>query len=319
MVETPFQFETFLGIDNTSDLAASRIIGKGIYLFEADNVDIDDNGKIHRRDGYVEQLLNSATVHSLWADGDLALYVDNNVLFKLDRDLNPVGLIYGVDPTDRMSYVRVFQEVYFANNSIVGYIVNGFPYPFPEPNKHFKIKMLGGHILEYYNNRLYASQGPNLIYSDATVLKQMDKRKNALAFPGHITMVKSVADGLYVSAGEHTIFCKGTGPQDFTYTQVMDSGAVDGTAISVDGDDIGKGKYQGKTVYFIADGTIYKGLPGGLVTQLQDGLFFMDNLERGAAILKYDHGYSQYVAICELTPGIGGASGEFSVPSPSME
>lgn len=319
MVEAPFQFETFLGIDNTSDLAASRIIGKGIYLFEADNVDIDDNGKLHRRDGCSERIINSSTIHSLWADGDLALYVNGDILFKLDEDLNPVGLIYGVDYTDRMCYVRVFKEVYFANNSIIGYIFNGLPYPLPEPNQHFKIKMVGGHILEYFNNRLYAAQGSNLFYSDAAAIKQMDKRKNALAFPGRITMVKSVTDGLYVSAGEHTIFCKGTGPQDFIYTQVMDSGAVEGTAISVDGDDIGKGKYQGKTVYFIADGTVYKGLPGGLVITLQDALFFMDNLERGAAILKYDHGYSQYVAICELTPDIGGASGEFSVPSPSME
>lgn len=321
MAESLYNFKSFLGIDNTSDLVASRIKGRsGIYFFEADNLDIDDNFKPHRRDGDLEKIVTSTTVHSLWSDrGSNCFFVDSTILYKLNTDYSTTALINGVDPTDRMAFLKVNQTVYFSNNSIIGYIVNDLPYPFPDPDQTFKMKMVGGHILEFYNSRLYAASGANLFYSDATLPMQMDKRKNAIAFPDRITMVKAVMDGLYVSADDKTFFLKGNDPSTFIQIQIMDDAAVEGSGIAVEGDDIGKGKIKGRAIYFIADGTVYKGYPQGVVVPYQDALFFMDNLEKGTAIFKDDHGYSQYVAICELSPGTGGSSGEFSMPMPVIE
>jgi hypothetical protein len=320
MAEPSKTFKAFLGTDNTSDLAADRIKGRGIYLYETDNVDIDDNGKPHRRDGYGSQVVDSTTIHSWWSDGVTGLFVDGTTLKRLNTDYSVTSLITGIDPSDRMVYVKVNNQIFFSNNSIVGYIVDGLPYPFTDPNREFKIKMVGGQILEFYNSRLYAASGANLFFSDATIFTQMDKRKNAIAFPGRITMVKAVSGGLYVSADDKTFWLEGDSPfSPFRQTQVSDLGAIEGTAITVDGDYI-KGKIQGRTVYWTdSGGCVQKGFPGGIITQLQDGLFALSDLVKGTAILKDDHGYSQYVAICEMTPGIGGASGEITIPVPIAE
>jgi hypothetical protein len=54
------------------------------------------------------------------------------------------------------------------------------------------------------------------------------------------------------------------------------------------------------------------------VIQCQGGLFNMSDLGAGTAILKYDRGYQQYVAVCPLVAGVGGSDGEFRVPRASM-
>jgi hypothetical protein len=95
--------------------------------------------------------------------------------------------------------------------------------------------------------------------------------------------------------------------------QVLDVPAIEGTAITVDGENIGKG-LQGKVVYFLTEDGPYKGLPNGVLIQLQDGLFSIEDLDRGTAILKTDNGYQQYVTICPLRAGLGGASGSMEMP-----
>ncbi len=318
MAQPLIRFKKFLGIDNTSDLASDRVKGRGIFLYECDNVDIDDENKPHRREGDQEKVVDSTTIHSVWADGETFLYVDSTILKRLNKDHTVTTLIDGINPTDRMAYVKGNNTIYFGNNSIVGYIVNGLPYPFPDPNQAFKMRMVGGQLLEIYRNRLYAANGPNLFFSDATILFRTDKRKNAIAFHNRITMAKAVVDGMYVGVDDAVFFMKGSDPiSDFTQIKITDNGAIEGTAISVDDDDIGRG-ITSRTVYWTSKtGAVYKGFPGGVAVQCQDGLFAMDDLDIGSAILKCDHGYQQYVAVCSLVAGKGGASGAARMTRPS--
>ena len=315
MSQLLIRFKKFLGIDNTSDLTSDRIKGQGIFAYECDNVDIDDENKPHRRDGDSELVVSGSEKHSIWSDGEIFLYVDGTSFKKLNTDDSVTTLITGIDPTDRMAYVKDNNTIFFSNSSIVGYVVNGLSYSFPDPNQTFKTRMVGGQLLEVFNNRLYAANGPNLFFSDATVKTRMDKRKNAIAFHNRITMLKAVLDGLYVGIDDAVFFLKGTDPiTDFIQMKITDNGVKEGSAIAVDDDDIGRGA-TGRTVYWTSQtGAVYKGFPGGAVIQCQGGLFAIDNLDIGTAILKYDHGYQQYVFISQLEAGVGGAGGEAMVP-----
>ncbi|RPI50465.1 MAG: hypothetical protein EHM49_08530 [Deltaproteobacteria bacterium] len=316
MVEPSHKIRSILGIDNTSDPTRIGLRrGGGIFLTEADNVDIDDEGMPHRRKGY-EDLLLSGDIHSLWSDGKkLGLFVQGTEFKKLNTDHTATTLITDIDPTDQMCYVAVNNIVYFSNSSIIGYIRDGQPYPFPNPHQTFKQGMVGGHILEYYNNRLYAAYGNTIYFSDATVLTRMDKRKNAIPFSDRITMMKAVLNGIFVSAGDHISFMEGGDPFQFTYRDVSNVPAIERTAITVEEENIGRGE-KGKAVYWLTELGVYRGLPGGMITQMQDGLFSIRDIDAGMAVLRDDNGYQQYLAIVPLKPGVGGASGEFRVPNP---
>jgi len=312
MAQPLVRFKKILGIDNTSDPTSDRIKGQGIYLYECDNVDIDDEGKPHRRTGDKELIVSGSGKHSGWSDGKIFLYVDGTSFKKFPDTI----LISDIDPTDRMSYVRGSKQIFFANGSIIGYINpdDGLPYAFPNPNQTFKIKMIGGQALEIYNSRLYAANVSNLFFSDATVLTQMDKRKNAIAFHDRITMAKAVADGMYIGLNDAVYFLKGPDATDFSQIKITDNGVVEGTAITVDDDDIGRG-ITGRVAYWLSKtGSVYRGLPGGVVFECQGGRFYMGDLDVGASILMFDHGYYQYLAVCPLVSGVSGISGSFRIP-----
>ena len=313
MAESFAKIEKFLGIDNTSDPTRVGLKrGGGIFLTEADNVDIDDEGMAHRRGGYA-QLFLSGAVHSWWSDGKTGLFVQGTDFKKLNADYTATILITDVDPTDRMTYVKVNDIIYFSNSSIVGYVKDGSSYPFPDPNQTFKQRMFGGNLLEYYNSRLYAAFGDTIYFSDATVLTRMDKRKNAIPFPGRITMMKAVLNGIFVSAGDKISFMEGGDPFQFTFAPVLDIPAIEGTAITVEGEEIGRG-LKGKAVFWLTELGVYRGLPGGVVTQMQGGLFSIEDIDAGMAVLKDDHGYQQYLAICPMVPGVGGSEGDVRMP-----
>lgn len=312
MPDQALEISQFLGIDNTSDMMSVSVQRKGgIYFYEIDNVDIDDNLKPHRRLGYGDVVVTGTSVRSLWASpsGKICLFVDTTNFKKLNTDDTTTTLVTGVDPSDTFAYVEVGNFVYFSNMSVVGYIDTrlGTSSTFSTPTQTFKTKMVGGQILEYHYNRLYAVNQENVFYSDATVLTQMDGRKNAIALPSRGTMFKSVADGVYVSDREKVYFWAGKGPDDFVSRDVLDIPAIEGMSVSV---TVKKRKVSTKTVCFMTDKGLYEGFPEGIVVPKQGGLFSMSNLDRGTAIIK-DGTYQQFISIGKLKVGTGDSSGEF--------
>lgn len=326
MPEPLAKIVSILGTDNTSETFYQQIRSNaGLFVREALNIDIDDEGKPHRRNGHgASATLSGTDIHSWWSNGEIGLFVDGTNFKKVDKDFTATTLITGLVPGDRVNYVSVNKDIYFGSNSMVGYIRDGLSYAFPDPDQTHKIRMVGGHILEFYNSRLYAANDSNLFYSDATVLTRMDKRKNAIAFPGRMTMLKAVADGLYVSctdkaAGDKTFFLKGGDPYEFLMIEILDEAAYEGSAITIDGDDIGRGA-SGKTIRFLTPSGPYKGYPNGILVEQQGGLFGIDDdVEVASSILKTDNGYQQYLAIYELQAGVGGASIDMKMPNLTTE
>jgi len=309
----PFlQIQSFLGIDNVTDPAKIRVGRNAALLVSAENVDIDDEKMLHRRKGFNQVF--PGDIHSLWSNGDICLFVEGPELKRLWPDYTSTTLLNGSNQVNgsKMQFVEGGGKIFFCNNSIIGYVENGISHPFPEPEMTFKKRMVGGHLLEYFNSRLYAAQDDKIFYSDAVAPMRMDTRKNFIPFEGRLTMMKAVADGMYVGAGESTLFLKGLDGPDFTSFKVGDSPAYPGSAIKVEGEDIGPG-LLGTVVIWLSDEGPFMGLPGGQVKNLNPNYVPL-GMGEGAAIYRDDIGFGQYLCVSQLIGGFGEGTMEFPLP-----
>ncbi|MFA5387504.1 MAG: hypothetical protein WC322_03875, partial [Candidatus Paceibacterota bacterium] len=106
----PIVLRAFSGLRN--EVSGERLPLEA--LVEATNVDLDDSGMPSRRDGYAVERAG-ADIHSLWASGDLGLFVDGGSLKVLARDLTSAAIVSGLTPGAPMSYCEVGDEVFFCN------------------------------------------------------------------------------------------------------------------------------------------------------------------------------------------------------------
>jgi hypothetical protein len=293
-----------------SQQVRGKVVGTELYFYEIDNIDIDDQMKAHRRKGYGNVVTTGTAIRSLWASERICLFLDGGSLKRLDSDNTSTTLLSGFDYTDTVSYVEVGNYVYFSSSNMVGYIDTrvGTTTSFPDPAQTYKTRMVGGQILEYHYNRLYAANGNNLFFSDPTILTRMDQRKNAMAFPSRITMLKSVLDGMYVSDSERVYFLAGRAPADFVSRDVLDVPAIEGMSVST---MVRKRKNPVKTVFFLTKKGMYEGYPEGILIPQQGGLFNISNLDSGTAIIK-EGSYQQYVGIGITKASIGISSGDYN-------
>lgn len=119
------------------------------YLKEAENIDIDKAGGIHKRKGYSQ--IDSGDFHSLWADGDLCYAIKDGDLVKIDDEDNITVLDtgYGSNP---VSFFRIHDSVYFSSISRNGTIESDTvrPWGIQQPNPLPDLSALAGSMLSGY-------------------------------------------------------------------------------------------------------------------------------------------------------------------------
>lgn len=117
---------SFAGIRNA--LAAERLRasagrdGAGVDLAAAVNVDLDDSGQLQRRAG--QTLMVAGSCHSLWASGDICLYVKDGTLYRLHPDYSSTLLHADLAP-HAMAYVEVNGRIYYSNGADTGVVDGG--------------------------------------------------------------------------------------------------------------------------------------------------------------------------------------------------
>ena len=112
-------FKKFAGIRNT--VSPERF---GLEdLVSAVNFDIDETGRLKRRNGYSLAAAASGA-HSLYANGELALYVQSTSLKRLATDYSATTL-RTVTTGKKMSYTTVIGRTYFSNGTDTGVVENG--------------------------------------------------------------------------------------------------------------------------------------------------------------------------------------------------
>ena len=76
----------FGGVDNVNQLLhlqeSTKDLGRIHYLLSAENVDLDDERRITRRDGYRTVLSMGNDLHSLWSDGENCFFISGTTLYR---------------------------------------------------------------------------------------------------------------------------------------------------------------------------------------------------------------------------------------------
>ena len=284
----------FLGKNNVSD--PSRFLGRkgAFYLAECLNVDIDDQLMPHRRDGYPSAASYSGTaIHSLWAENDVCLFVQNGDLKSLSAAFSATTIKSGVGHA-RMNYVRPTSDIYLTNNSVIGYIRGEIYYDFTAPDQTFKSMMKPGHLIEWYNGRLYVARGGEVWFSDPVYPWSTDERKNFKQLGGYVSLMAAVKDGIYVSEGKATYFMAGMDPGEASLVRVADYPAIVGSFVKVDAEKIGR-DLTGRAVIFSTTMGVCAGLDSGNFINLTQNFYRPELSGEGAAILRQNGNFFQYL------------------------
>src|SRR5574340_1217909 len=103
-------YKTFRGLNNK--LPQERLSAEDLVL--AENVDIDNSGRVTRRDGFSTIL--SGPCHSVYSHGDMCLFVSGAKIKRIGSDYS-VQDIADVTAGRRMSFTTIHGRTYWNNGS----------------------------------------------------------------------------------------------------------------------------------------------------------------------------------------------------------
>lgn len=262
------KFEKFAGIKDTCDALST----KPPFLREADNVDIDDEGKrVTRRAGHGAALV-SGNYHSLWSNRPQTLML--GVTGSSLRIINPADWSTTIIRNDLtvnlpMDFVEINDQIYYSNGQVLGFIENRQDGTFPTITKFGGSRLPAGQILEQYEGRLYSVMGGRVGYSEFLDFGRSALRKDFLWFPGNVTLFRAVKDGIYCSFGNRTVFIAGRKPSEFSLIPVADYAAIPRTAFQFDASLVSSiTPLQGDAVFWCSDQGPCIGFQGGQMLNL---------------------------------------------------
>lgn len=296
-----------LGLNNV--LPPERIPpGEKSFLTTAQNLDIDDAHKGTLRGGYADPVYRAAGTHSLFDYLGVVLFVEGPDLKRLNPDYSSEIVHSGVGDA-RMNYVGVPGRIYYTNESIIEYYDMGLQkaVQFVEPNQTYKSIMKPGHMIEWFQGRLYVARGGELWASDPMAPHQTDTRRGFKQMGGYLTMIRAVQDGLYVSNGDKTFFLSGEFTEMARRT-VDEHPCILGTDVRVDGEFVGGKGFPGWVIVWATKTGMAVGPAGGEVIKVTKN--FRPELEyAGAAMLRKivknpDQQFYQYVVTQKIMPGV---------------
>jgi hypothetical protein len=287
-----FETKGIRGVNNVADPARVLPSGKGSFLTQGQNIDIDNELMAYRRDGFGAPSYEGDRIHSLWGNGKTCLFVEGPDLKTLRADYSAAVLRQGVGPA-RMHYVDVNGIVYYTNDTVIGFVKEGADNSFRDPNQTYKTAMVPGHLIEYFNARLYVARKNQIWFSDPVALGRTDMRRNFKQLPSTVTLLGAVDDGIYVADLEATYFMAGGDPGKTVLMKKADYGAIPGTRITAMADYIAGYRGAGRVcLWASAKGLCLGGNEGAFVNLTRD-YYHIAGPSEGAAILRDKGKYKQ--------------------------
>lgn len=246
------------------------------------NCQIDDSGRIERRDGY-SATDRTEPWHSLYSCGSYAVGVTGNALCVIEPSLAYTP-IRNVHVGARMSFVLDTDGeqdvIYYCNGHENGRIINrvshSWPvgsYVGPETIKAFYAAPVGS-LLAIRNSRMYIAQDNFLWYSEPGNYSLYRLASDFFGFQSRVKMVQAVAGGLWISDSESVYFLGGeiapTLQEMPTQIKKADSPAIEGTAINVPASRVGLDGLTGMVVVFTTNEGICIGASDGQLINLTE-------------------------------------------------
>jgi len=310
------KIEGFRGINNVQDpdkLRPDRETGT-TFLVKADNTDITDDFRAARRSGSEAVYTGSSSVHSMFANSNICLFVEGTTLNSIDGNYSVSVIISGLTVNRRMNYVDIGGVIYYTNGVDKGYIIDNTVHSYVLPVNDFKMQMPAGHLIEYYNGRLYVAVGNVLYASDPYVLMQYDRRTGMIPFKDRITAVKCVDDALWIGTAKNIICLLGGSPTDFQFLNKSDFGAIENSAILTTSENIGM-EINGKVVIMTSKNGLCVCAGGGLFRCVTGDYYNVtEDVQNSSAFFNVSGDKHQYLLFNEMYTV--GATGRISTDFP---
>ncbi len=314
------QLKQLRGLNNILppyDLSRTEFIGRvgvtSTFLYEAKNVDITDAFHIKRRKGYEKKY--EGNVHSLWSNGEICLFREDEQLKKLNKDYSIDILAYGFTTLKvRMYYVDLVDKIYCSDGIKSGVIENGKWRNWAsgidlrireyDERKRLLTDMvldpLPPGMLEYYNSRLYSVQHNVIWYSHPFTYELCDMSSDYIMEEEPITFIASVSDGLWVGTDKYVCFYNGNNPP-FKRILKTNFGAIKGTAIKVSREYLVRGDWEryhgvGKSnilVVWASPKGICIGGDGGEFANITDTIFVFPESSEGCIMFRQNDNLNQ--------------------------
>jgi hypothetical protein len=155
-----------------------------------------------------------------------------------------------------------------------------------------------GTIVEIHDGVAYVVDGSVAWASDQYNLERFRRAARFVQLPGMINLFAAVTDGVFAATDDGTWFL--SGPDLATATKVLSYGAVPGTAVKFDGEqllaeDERTGASNPAVMWMSPDGVIM-GTSGGQVKNLTENRYSLPTAQRGAALFRVARGYASYIA-----------------------
>lgn len=258
-------FRKFSGLVNTA--TPERMQPDELEI--AINVDIDDRGQLHRRQGF--RKVATGKFSSLFNSNERSIYgvVDGN-LCLINPNWTTRLLQAGLQDDVPLAFVQIGDTIYWScpiqsgkinqtlqqNSPWIGNIVGPPPGPgvpalpagsfwlSPVVDPTSTLPPIRGKILSpppfasclaYFNGRAYLADRKTLWFTELYLYDYVDRTRDFFQFEADITMVGAVTDGIYVGTTEGVWFLapapriEGHPPGAMKRTRVMDSGVIPGT------------------------------------------------------------------------------------------
>lgn len=319
----PIVFDSWTGLKNT--VQPERLGPK--ELARAVNIDLDDVGQPHRRRGYTLKLTGDC--HSLFtSDSNIVYGVKDNVLGIINPDYSFTALKSGLNSDPRgglspLAYVQVGPNIYYSSaqdNGIIDTVAltvgpwGSSPDIFLSPvlNPTANLPAIRGRLLgkpplatflTYYNGRIYLAQGRALWATEMFSYTLVDKTRNFMFFEHDITMVGTVADGIYVGTTHGVWFVDGTiAGGGMKRRSVMDTGVIPGSMANVPKELANPpqvGNDVSVSICFMTDAGFCVADDGGTVFNMTENKYFFPDATRAAAMFRRQDGYNMYVAVLD--------------------
>lgn len=274
----------FGGVNNRLDGAPAPVSDEGVIsdLEAAENVCITNTYGIRTRPGSTT-VTASGPSHSIWSDGDTALFVGGNALNRHDAPGEYTVLAPLVNGGERMFYINAGTAILYSNGLEIGAVLQGVAASLQDPGQAFKQAFPPARHLAWFNGRVYGATRLGLVYSDTYRFESIDER-NFLIPLGTMKMVAPVSGGIYVSFGNRTVFLQGTGPEDFVVRNVNTSPVIDGAYALTDARHFADTK-NGDAVVFATKAGLFVGFGDGSVQEITRGRYLVGDRASGSVFI----------------------------------
>ena len=154
-----------------------------------------------------------------------------------------------------------------------------------------------GQCLALHNGRILIGAG-DVVYGTTALGYEYVDLRDFLAIDGApVTLLLSVAGGLFIGTTKAVYFAAGRRLEDYELVLVVNAPGVPGTGQLVDGfDATANAALAGKPVALFTTGAgVFLGLPDGSVQNLTQARFQFDAAAQGAALFRHDTAQRQYL------------------------